>query len=154
MNPTGSGLAEEVQQIIAEIKVDLKLDKSSIATEIARIPELHIKYWELFLREKLRLKKMKAEFSKLTISRRDYYLGKASEQEYKQKPLDRTVMKGDIELYLDADEVLLPKAMQMAIQQEKVDLIERTLKSLDSRGYNIKSIIDWMKFEMGGNRPS
>jgi hypothetical protein len=35
------------------------------------------------------------------------------------------------------------------MQKEKVDFVESIIKSLTTRGYQIKSAIDWEKFKVG-----
>jgi len=52
-------------------------------------------------------------------------------------------------MYMEADKDIINQSLKIGYQQEKVELLESILKSLNTRGYNIKSAIDWIKFTSG-----
>lgn len=53
-------------------------------------------------------------------------------------------------MYIEADPVVQSYALRIEMQKEKVDFVEAIIKSLVTRGYQIKGAIDWEKFKMGG----
>jgi hypothetical protein len=51
---------------------------------------------------------------------------------------------------MEADKDMITLSLKIGIQNEKIDLLESIIKTILSRGYNIKAAIDWEKFKMGG----
>ena len=78
-----------------------------------------------------------------------YYLGKAPDEENQKKPTNIKVLKTDIDLYLDADEELQALAKKVNTQKLKVETIENFLRTLNNRGYAIKTALDFRKFAAG-----
>jgi hypothetical protein len=58
-------------------------------------------------------------------------------------------MKSELPMHIDSDSDIIKSTLRIAVQQEKVDVLESIIKSLNGRGYNIKSAIDWEKFKTG-----
>ena len=54
-----------------------------------------------------------------------------------------------IETYLQGDDDLIEANQKLAYQKIKVEFLESIIKSLNTRGYNIKSAIDFLRFTMG-----
>jgi hypothetical protein len=51
---------------------------------------------------------------------------------------------------MEADEVLQAQSLKVEMQREKVEFVEAIIKSLTTRGFQIKSAIEWERFKMGG----
>ena len=54
-------------------------------------------------------------------------------------------------MYMDADPDLQSIQDKIAIQKEKVDFVDSIIKSLTNRGFQLKSAVDFMKFQHGVN---
>jgi hypothetical protein len=52
-------------------------------------------------------------------------------------------------MYLEADSDLIELSLKIGLQQEKVELLQNIIKSLTNRGFNIKSAIDFIRFQSG-----
>jgi hypothetical protein len=52
-------------------------------------------------------------------------------------------------MHIDSDSDIIKSTLRIAVQQEKVDVLESIIKSLNGRGYNIKAAIDYEKFKTG-----
>jgi hypothetical protein len=59
------------------------------------------------------------------------------------------VLKGDIPMYLDADDDIINITLKVGLQQEKIELLESIIKLVMNRNYIIRNAIDWQKFTMG-----
>jgi len=59
-------------------------------------------------------------------------------------------LKNEVQLYIESDDMFIDITLELAMQQEKVDYLESIIKSLNNRGFQIKSAIDWNKFVTGG----
>ena len=40
-------------------------------------------------------------------------------------------------------------SLKIGFQQEKIEFLDSILKTLNNRGYNIKTAVDWIKFTNG-----
>lgn len=142
----------KLDDILLEWEKDSKIDHTELAEESLKIPQLHSKYYKMFVAERLLLKKMKGEFKQLYKRKMEYYNGTISDEElteYGWEPFALKVLKTEINVYMEADSDLITLLNKIGIQEEKVEFLEAAIKSLTARGYNIKSAIDWIKWTQG-----
>jgi hypothetical protein len=133
------------------IEEDSKLDYSALDAESLKIPYLHGKYYPLFIEEARLHKKVSNEYKALKKFKSEYYLGRCEDKVYEEFPLQLKVLRSDLDTYLDADPELAALDEKLDTQKRKVEMLESFIKSLNSRGFNIKSAIDFMKFKNGIN---
>ena len=69
---------EEIQKLWS---ADCEIDETELSQESVKIPQLHNKYLILFHDERLRLRTMKFDHSKLLKVKREYYSGRMDETE-------------------------------------------------------------------------
>ena len=89
---------------------DCKVDKSELDNEALRIPELHSKYYKLYIREKISLRSYEEDSKKLYKDKWEYYNGKLSQEELKEKGLEQfplKILRQDIEVYIQADKDII-----------------------------------------------
>ena len=143
---------EEIQKLWSS---DCDIDETELSQESVKIPQLHNKYLIIFHDERLRLRTMKFEHSKLLKSKREYYSGRMTEEEMEAldwEPFQFKLLKADIQEYIDADEDIIESKKKSALQEEKVEYLEAIVKGLSNRGYLIKNAIDWKRFKEGHGR--
>ncbi|ASD50382.1 UvsY-like recombination mediator [Acidovorax phage ACP17] len=136
----------EIQEMIA---ADSVLDENRLDFESLRIPQLHSKYYRLFMDEARTLKEMNFAYAKMKKEKTEYYLGKAPEEVYKEKPLDMKVLKTDLDLYMNGDMELHEMETKMQLQKLKTEMLEKFITTLNQRGFSIKTALDFMKFKAG-----
>jgi hypothetical protein len=137
---------DEIKEKIKEaLWIDpLHLDRSAIETPV--------KYGQLLVirsGENMELKKLGIKYADLENQKRLYYSGKADPAVYKEKPLDQRILKTEIQKYLNADVELQELALLISIQQEKVDLINDSLKGVLQKTFHIKAALDYQKMQNG-----
>ena len=140
---------EEIQKLWTG---DCEIDETELSQESVKIPQLHNKYLILFHDERLRLRTMKFEHSKILKVKREYFSGRmeAAELEaYDWEPFQYKLLKADVQEYIDADENVIESKKLLALQEEKVDYLEAIVRGLSNRGYLIKNAIDWKRFTEG-----
>ena len=140
-----------LEDLFLEVDKDLKVNDMELDRESLRTPYLYDKYLKFHTTFKLTLKNVKEEYNKLYLEKYHYYLGKADPEVYKEKPFDLKVLKGDVNMYLDADEELSNMRKAVEYSKSRVDYLEKTLKNIQDRNWHIKSAIDWRKFLEGSN---
>jgi hypothetical protein len=131
---------------------DSKIDRSELAEESLKIPQLHHKYYKIYTNEKLILNRLNYSLKELFRKKHEYYRGVLSQEdlaEHGWEPQQMTILRQDLQIYLESDKDLDALQIKIDTQKEKIDLLESIIKSLQTRGYQIKSAIDFIKFQMG-----
>jgi hypothetical protein len=139
----------EIRKLVAE---DSLIDDAELDVESIKIPQLHNKYLNIFHDEKLMLLRTEAEYKSMRRVRWEYYSGKMSKDEldeYGWEPFELKILKPDLCIYLDSDELLVKLNNKVAYQKEKIDYLESVIKSLNNRNWIIRNAIEWRKF-IGG----
>ena len=140
---------EEIQTLWSK---DAPVDRTELATEASRIPQLHSKYFKIFSTERLLYKKLEQQSKQLWKDLWDYYQGNFDYEELKERGWDQVntrILKSDLSIHIDADQNWIDSNLKLAYQKEKVDFVESIVKSLNNRGFNINAAIQWEKFKVG-----
>ena len=131
---------------------DSKINPHDLANESLNSPKLHGKYLQILSGERLKLRKLKEDRKMLIRAKTEYFMGRRDHTEmleYGWEPFAMKLLKQDVPTYLDADKDMVKMNLSIGIQEEKVDALESIIKSINNRGFAIKSYIDWKKFENG-----
>ena len=139
----------DLETLQKQVDVDLKLDDTELDLESIRTPQLHNKYLKLFTKHSLQLKKAKDDYDGLYKEKWEYYTGKASPDTYREKPFDIKVLKADVYIYLNADEELQKLGQRTEYLNIIVVYLERVLREINNRNWNIRNTIEWKKFLHG-----
>jgi len=141
-----------IEQIVSEWDKDSKIDETELSTESVKIPKIHNKYLKIFMGERVSLFKLKAEKNRVKKTLLEYYLGELDKEELEELGRDqfyKKLLKNEVDVYIESDDLFIETTLKVAMQQEKVEYLERVIKSLDNRGFAIKNAIDFMRFTMG-----
>ena len=132
---------------------DSKIDEMNLGKESARTPILHAKYLNYLSSSRLNLRKAESEYYNMRRLKYKYYRGEHTQQELEDngwmqwqgnKPL-----KNEMDEFLSCDTDLI--ALQDKIEYFKTVLyqLEQIIRSLNSRTWDIKNMIEWNKFTNG-----
>jgi hypothetical protein len=131
---------------------DCKLTVIGLESAITDVPKMHAKYLRMMSDEKMTFKRMDEERKQLYKLKHDYYTGVLPEEDLRSngwEPNRLKILKSDIGMHLDADQDIIKLNLKLAMQQEKVDVLEQIIRHISNRGFLIKSMIDWQKFQVG-----
>jgi hypothetical protein len=134
------------------IKKDLEIDQTALDAESSRTPQIHNKYLVMFMDEKLKLKRMENELSVLRRNKWLYYTGRMSKEELDQhgwEPFELNILKNEADQMIESDSDYIKASEKVNFQQEKVSYLEDVIKIVNNRQWQIRSIIDWLKFTQG-----
>jgi hypothetical protein len=134
------------------IKKDLEIDQTALDAESSRTPQIHNKYLVMFMDEKLKLKRMENELSVLRRNKWLYYTGRMSKEELDQhgwEPFELNILKNEADQMIESDTDYIKASEKVNFQQEKVSYLEDVIKIVNNRQWQIRSIIDWLKFTQG-----
>ena len=128
---------------------DLKINDTELDLESLKTPQLHNKYMKFHNQYVNLLKKAEQDLARLTREKWEYYTGKAAPSVYQVKPFNLKILKQDVDKYLKADDELIKLEQKVTYVQSVVDYLDRTIKIISNRGFQIKNAIDWRKFTSG-----
>ena len=138
-----------IDELHDAIEKDLKIDDTELDLESIRTPQLHNKYLKIYTTHSLQYKKLQDDYKVMYRVKWEYYTGKANPEVYKEKPFDLKVLKADVGIYLDSDGELQQLSQRMAYTKQIVEYLERILKEINNRNWNIRNTIEWKKFLHG-----
>ena len=139
----------DLETLQNQVDVDLKIDDTELDLESIRTPQLHNKYLRQFTKYSLQYKKAKDDYDGLYKFKWEYYTGKSTMEVYQAEPFDLKVLKSDVGIYLNADEELQKLGQRTEYLNVVVVYIERVLKEINNRNWNIRNTIEWKKFLHG-----
>ena len=128
---------------------DLKINDTELDLESLKTPQLHNKYMKFHNQYVNLLKKAEQDLARLTREKWEYYTGKADPSVYQERPFNLKILKQDVDKYLKADDDLIKLEQKVTYVQSVVDYLDRTVKIISNRGFQIKNAIDWRKFTSG-----
>ena len=99
---------------------------------------------------KLMMFQCKAEHKRLYRQKWEYYGGKSDAKVYAAKPFDLKVLKTDLGVYINSDEDIIEVEKKIVYYETVIEFIDGVIKSIDSRGWDIRNAQDWKKFIAGG----
>ena len=139
----------DLEELQNQVDKDLKIDDTELDLESIRTPQLHNKYLKLYTKYSLQLKKVKDDYNGLYKFKSEYYTGKATVEVYQAEPFDLKVLKVDVGIYLDADKELQRLGQKTEYLNVAVVYLERVLREINNRNWNIRNAIEWKKFLHG-----
>ena len=132
---------------------DCKLDELDLGSESTRTPVLHSKYVTLLSNSKLQLRKAVADLKRLENIKSDYYRGELAKEELDQLGWEpwrkNAVLRSDMRDQLDSDPDVIKQQDKVYYLETTVDFLDRVLRSLNSRGWDIKNAVEWNKLQSG-----
>lgn len=146
-NEGGSMTLAEIEALWA---ADSKIDQVNLDRESLRSPELHSKYWNILIRERMGLRKMKTDLVLLKEDINTYLDHKADDELLARRgwePNNYVKMPNAlIERKIAAHPDLIALQLRMGLQEEKVELLIDIIKMINFRTNTIKNAIEYRKF--------
>lgn len=132
--------------------IDCKIDETNLAGESKRIPELHSKYYSMYYKEALRVKKLKYDYKELELAKREYYDGSMAEEDLRDrgwKPFLKKVIRQDMDKFVQADKDIIAMSLKIDYHSTRANFLEDIIKTIHSRNFVVKNMIDILKFQHG-----
>ena len=139
----------DYDSIVQMAKKDIELDDSKLDFESARNPTLQEKYLNFYTDCSLMVNKCEMEYNVLRKKRWEYYSGKCADEVYQEFPLPVKVLKGDINMYLDADQEIIDLKLKVQYYTKLQNYLDKILKIISNRQWDIRNIIEYRKFLSG-----
>ena len=117
---------------------DEKLDHDSL-----EIPKLHAKYFRLYNNFNTLKDQAELDVKRTYRQRWEYYTGKAD------KPFPLKLIKTDVPIYLEADEVYSKSVLKLKYYNQMVEALKAIMQAINNRSFYIKNAIEFAKFLKG-----
>lgn len=144
----------KLEDILTEWRQDSEVNKTELGEESLKISKLHSKYYSILSSERLLLKKFDADLKILKLQKYEFFLDGPNEETqargWRLPAKGRVTLKSDIPMHMDADDDIIQLNLKIALQLEKLELLESIVKILMGRSYTIRNAIDWQRFMHGG----
>ena len=137
-----------IQDLFDETAKDMPFNEDLIITS-KKIPYVYDKYLKYLTLERLELTRKTKIYKQLFKEKHEYYSGKASKETYQENRFDIKVLRGDLSVYLEADEELGKLQEGLEFMKSKIAFLEQTLRNITNKGYACKNLIEWEKIQNG-----
>lgn len=142
----------KIEEIYEQWDSDSVIDKTELAVESLKIPQLHSKYFKMYSNERMHLLKLESELAALKQEKYIYYTQGADEHTLKKwGPQPIKVLKNEVSHFLEGDQDVINLGLRTSYQKEKINLLDSIIRNLNNRGFQIKNAIDFLKFVNGQN---
>jgi hypothetical protein len=135
-------------------KKDCKIDQTNLGNAAARVGELHAKYLVHLTDARLAIRKVETELLKLRKVKVRYYNSELPKEELAAKkwnPYGKTrPLKTELLELIECDDDILEVGERLEKLKTFQVQVESIMKSISSRGWDIKSAIQWHTFTNGG----
>jgi len=140
---------DDISEIWAK---DCKIDESNLVGESKKIPELHNKYYTLYYKEALKVKKLRYDYKELEMAKREWIDGSMAEEDLKEhgwRPFQKKVIRQDIDKYIQSDRDIINLSLKIDYHSTRANYLEDIIKTIHSRNFVIKNMVDILKFQHG-----
>lgn len=140
----------KLSEIHEQASKDLAIPMDELDTISTKTPDLYTKYLKYHTHENLVLKKRLQEKKQVYKKLYEYYLGKADDEVYKEKGnFGHKILKQDVNIYIEADNEMVSAEEKYEYQKEKVFYLEKVLKIIEQRSFQINNALSFIKFNHG-----
>jgi len=140
---------EKIESLWSEDSIITDID---LSREASKIPQLHAKYYQIYIREKMILLKYRNEYKKLKLEKHEFLINPTEDKfnDGWKLPAQGKILKNEIHTYLDGDDLILQQELKIGIQEEKVTFLKSIIDSINTRNFIIKNMIEDRRFMAGG----
>jgi len=132
---------------------DSKIDETNLGKEATRIPTLHAKYLNFLSSAKLSLRKAESNYFFMRRKKFRYYRGEMTQAELLSEEWEQwqgtKPLKNEMDEFLSHDQDLVELQDKVEYFKTVIYHLEQIIRSLNSRTWDIKNHIEWLKWTNG-----
>ena len=114
-----------------------------LGDEARRIPILHSKWLDKYLKIQLIKKEKEYSHNKLYLQKYSYYMGREE-----TAPEDR-IIKTEVPVYIKGDSEYIRSQATLDLYEKLENTLKEILNNINNRSFHIKNAIDWLKYSRG-----
>lgn len=124
---------------------------SDVSAEIKNNPKVHNKYYTRLIKVRRQIIELNQELEELEFRKTLYYTGRGTVAEYKENPQNYTIPKGELPLWLKADNDLKRMKYQITCMTELKKVLEEIVEQINNRHWQLKTLLASERFKAGLN---
>lgn len=132
---------------------DSSIDETNLGRESIRVPTLHAKYLTYLSKVKLQLRKAESDYYNTRRLKYRYYRGEMSREELAALEWEQfqgnKPLKNEMDEFLQCDSDLIELQDKVEYFKTVIYTLEQVLRSINSRTWDIKTAVEFMKFTNG-----
>lgn len=140
---------DRTEEVLDEVERYTSFDTDNLDIAMMNGPKNMSRMQRLFYSEGTKLKRLQDTLKTMRLNRWKFYQGKLPSDFYRKHPLQETVIKSDVDKYIDADPMITNMNRLINEAEHRVKAIENGIKCLQTRGYDVKTILDYKRFTSG-----
>lgn len=143
----------KLSQIQEMWEQDSRIDETNLGRESTRVPTLHAKYLTYLSKVKLQLRKAESDYYNTRRLKYRYYRGEMTQSELESNGWEQwqgnKPLKNEMDEFLQCDQHLVELEDKVEYFKTVIYTLEQILRSINSRTWDIKTAVDYMKFSNG-----
>jgi hypothetical protein len=143
-----------IEEVKEEWKKDSSIDNTRFETELIRTPMLHAKYLDYLVYFRAKRAATLRKLNTLKAIKRRYYRGEFTLDELKEHGWGQwqglKPSMSELNQLFDQDADLIEIEERLEYYNTALAMIEYIMKAIGSRGYEMKTLLDYQKFINGG----
>lgn len=132
---------------------ECEIDVNNLVAETARIPRLHNTFYRHYVDSNMVGRVLKSDLEILVKDKMSYYSGNMDPLEVKKRGwpvLNLRILKDQVQRHIDTDPEVIALSIKIAARDAATKYLEDIIKQISNRNFQIKNIIDFLKFKNGG----
>ena len=100
----------------------------------------------------LRIKKLNYDYKELEMAKREWFDGSMAEEDLRDRgwrPNQRKIIRQDLDKYIQQDKEIIQLSLKIDYHTARAKFLEDIVKTIHSRNFIIKNMLDVMKFQAG-----
>ena len=130
------------QQLIDEWHSDCVMD-DDLFEEARRIPILHAKWLDKYLRIQLLRKEKEYDYNSLYRQKYSFYMGR------EETAPDEKIIKTEVPIYIKGDPDVIKAQATLDLYEKLEEALKQILNNINNRSFQIKNAIDWLRYSRG-----
>lgn len=143
----------KLSQLQEEWEKDSRIDELNLGRESTRVPVLHSKYLTYLSKVKLQMRKAESDYYNTRRLKYRYYRGEMSKSELAELEWEQfqgnKPLKNEMDEFLQCDSDLIVLQDKAEYYKTLIYTLEQILRSINSRTWDIKTAVEYMKFTNG-----
>lgn len=133
---------------------DARIDETNLSDASLNIPNLHAKYLNILSSTKLSLRKAESDYLRMRKKKYRYYRGEMTRQELEDEGWEQwqgtKPLKNEMDEFLSTDNDLISLQDKAEYFKTVIYHLEQVMRSLNSRTWDIKNAVEFLKYSQGG----
>jgi hypothetical protein len=142
-----------IEEVLDEWKKDAVVNQLKVGDEITRVPLLHSKYLGYFIEFRAKRSSALKKLNSIKNVKRRYYRGEFTKADLENHGWEQwqglKPSSAELNQLFEQDEDLNDLEQRLEYWNTSLNSIEYIMKAINSRGYELRTLFEYMKFQDG-----